>query len=372
MSDDRSLIGRLKAALQAARDRYAFVNHLVLMNEHYGNVQGGMLAGAVTYFGFLSFFPILALAFSVIGYVAIAYPDAKESLVTAIQQVFPGIVTVNGAGDTIGINQIANAKAAAGIVGFVGVLYSGLGWLSGLRQGLLLVFDVPPQRRPNFFVGKGIDVLMLAVLGLVLIVSVGVSGLVEGLAGRIIGWIGLSGSPLGAPLVWVIGIALGVAASTLLFFVMYRLLGKPGLASKPLWQGALLATAGFELLKVIVVNVLGGVGGSAFAPLAISITLMVWINYFSRLVMYGGSWAMASPGHQNVAQRRTDSSDADVVAADANVVAADDTYAGSRQPVAAPVTARLWSAGRGRLDARSALIGAALTAAAALVFWRHD
>ena len=75
---------------------------------------------------------------------------------------------------------------------------------------------------------------------------------------------------------------------------MFRLLGTPDLDAKPLWQGAFVAAAGFEALKLIVVNILGAVGGSPFAPLAIAITLMVWINYFSRLVMYGASWAMTS------------------------------------------------------------------------------
>ena len=69
--------------------------------EHYGTVKGQQ-AGAVTYFAFLSFFPILALAFFVVGQVAQVYPDAQEDLVTAIDTVpagprrprrGPGVVT---------------------------------------------------------------------------------------------------------------------------------------------------------------------------------------------------------------------------------------------------------------------------------------
>ena len=35
----------------------------------------------MTYFAFLSFFPILALAFFVVGYIAQVYPDAQNNLV---------------------------------------------------------------------------------------------------------------------------------------------------------------------------------------------------------------------------------------------------------------------------------------------------
>ena len=37
----------------------------------------------MTYFAFLSFFPILALAFFVVGSVAAVFPDAQDNLVTA-------------------------------------------------------------------------------------------------------------------------------------------------------------------------------------------------------------------------------------------------------------------------------------------------
>src|SRR6478735_7235579 len=129
MAEEQSgVIGKTKAAFAAARRRSRFLDHLLNTLKHYSNVQGNVLAGAVTYFGFLSFFPLLALAFAVVGYIATGFPNAEENLVTAIQQIFPGIVTVDGANNTISMQQIKGAKAAAGIIGFVILLYSGLGW----------------------------------------------------------------------------------------------------------------------------------------------------------------------------------------------------------------------------------------------------
>ena len=356
----------VKARLQAARERFPLLDHLVKMVEHYNLVEGNLLAGAATYFGFLSFFPILAMAFAVVGYVSGAYPDAQTNLVEAIEQIFPGIVSPDDEPGKISLRQIENSKAAAGILGFLGVLYSGLNWISGLRTALQDAFEIPRENKGNFFVGKGIDLMALAVIGAILIVSVGIAGLVQGFADTVLGWVGLDDTMLGPPLIWLLAVVLGIASSTLLFFVMYKMLGRPGIANKAIWQGALLGAAGFEALKLIVVKVLGGVGGSAFAPLAIAITLVVWINYFSRLVVYGASWAMTSPDAHERIDRRTDASLAAVVRADV----ADEE---ARVTPAAAMALRDADAGPvGRFDAGSAVIGAAAAFLAAALLGRRD
>ncbi len=367
MADDQSgVIGKTKGVLAAARRRSRLLDHVINTLKHYSNIQGNVLAGAVTYFGFLSFFPLMALAFAVVGYIATGFPHAEDNLVTAIQQIFPGIVTVDGANNTISMGQIKDAKVAAGIIGFVVLLYAGLGWVSGLRQALQAAFQIPPSKKYNFIKGKAVDLVVLAILGLVLIISVAISGLVKGFTDKLIDWTELSGSPIGAPLVWIVGILLGLAWSTLLFFVMYRLLGAPDLDATPLWQGALLGAAGFEALKLLVVNVLGAVGGSPFAPLAIAITLMVWINYFSRLVMYGASFAMTSKlSASALALRAARAMAAEQAAAEGETAAIP---VGQKPEAAVSATSTL----AGRFDPGSAIAGAAAGLAAFVLLKRED
>ena len=88
-----SPLARAKAALARARSRSPLADHVVRMQEHYGQVNGAAQAGAVTYYAFLSFFPILAIAFFAVGYLARIFPHAQDTLVEAIQEVLPGIVT---------------------------------------------------------------------------------------------------------------------------------------------------------------------------------------------------------------------------------------------------------------------------------------
>ncbi len=365
-AEKQSLGDKAKSRIARVRERSPAADHLMRMVEHYGKVEGNVLAGAVTYFGFLSFFPILALGFAVIGYVSIAYPDARHSLISAIESIFPGIVSPTGAEGKISLADIENAKATAGVIGFLGVLYSGLNWLSGLRTALQDVFVIPESKVRNFVVGKALDLLALVILGAVLIVSVALSGVAQGVTDKILDLVGMSPGGIGAVLVWAVGFALGLAASTLLLYVMFRLLGEPRVGNRALWQGALLGAAGFEILKLLVIYVLGGVGGSAFAPLAIAITLVVWINYFSRLILYGASWAFTSepPTASQVA-----TSEADVLLGAG--AAEHRTFATSARPATGP-PGDTPQPPRGKFDAGSAVVGAAAGAVVAYLLRERD
>lgn len=286
------VVDRAKGRLQELRQEHPALDHVLAMQEHYGKTNASQQAGAVTYFGFLSVFPVLALAFFVIGYVAKVYPDAQDTLVSSIQSMFPGLVG-NGP-DELNIEDFQDSAATAGVIGVLGVLYSGLGWLSALREGLITVFALPAYEQPSFVKGKLRDLVTLVILGAVLLVAVGVTGIVSGFSGDLLGWLGLS-TELGW-LVTILTIALGLAANTVLFFAMFRLLAAPDLPARSMWSGALLGAVGFEVLKQISgILIRSTQGQPAFQVFGLALILVVWINYFSRVVLYAAAWAWTDP-----------------------------------------------------------------------------
>jgi len=297
-------VASVKERLGEAREEHPALDHVLLMNEHYGRVKAGQQAGAVTYFAFLSFFPILALAFFTVGLIAGVYPDARENVVTAIDSVLPGIV---GEGETqISIDDVQNFSGLAGIVGLLGVLYAGLGWVSALRDALGAVFETPQRERPSFVKGKLRDLEALVVVGLVLVVAVAVAGFVSGFSADVLDFLGL-GTELGW-LVKLLAIVLGLAANALLFFALFKLLAEPDPPARSLWSGALLGAVGFEVLKQLSGFLLGSTEGQpAFQAFGIALILLVWINYFSRLVLYAASWAYTT--RAAIAQRQGAPSD---------------------------------------------------------------
>src|SRR5690242_9787310 len=117
---------RLSAAAVRFRERHPLADHLVRMVQHYGKVDGNAQAGAVTFFGFLSFFPILALAFFFVGLLAHVYPDLKSQIAAEVENLLPGVVGRDQG--EIPLSTFEDYAATAGVLGLIGVLYSGLGW----------------------------------------------------------------------------------------------------------------------------------------------------------------------------------------------------------------------------------------------------
>lgn len=296
-----SFVSGIKARMARVRERRPLVDHLVRMVEHYGSVNGNGLAAAVTYFAFLSFFPILALSFAIFGQVAKIYPKAEDTLVDAANSVLPGLV-----GGDSGVSLDTLQSAAPGIfsVGILLTLYSGLGWLSGMRQALMTVFEEPEREQPSFVMGKLRDILALLSLGSVLIVSVAVSGVATKLLTPILE--ALSLGPVAGVFLAVLAVALGLAANALLFFAFFRLLAAPEVPSRSLWSGALLGAVAFELLKQLSTFLLKSTANSeAFQAFGIALILVVWINYFSRVVVYAAAWAHTSPEARAAREART-------------------------------------------------------------------
>lgn len=293
------LVDRLKARFQRVRDRVPLVDHLARAFEHYSAAQASMLSGAVTYFGLLSFFPILALVFAVLGFVVGNNADAQQPVLDAMQSVLPGLF------DQLDTEQLAADARAASIFGVVGFLYSGLGWLSSLRGALQTTFAVPKAQRGNLLLGKATDLAVLVSLGVVLLVSVASSSLVTALTDEILDAVGLQDVFGMTFLVRAVGIVVGVLASTLLFFVIFRLLGRPALPGRALRHGAFVAAIGFEVLKLLATLVIGStLDNPIYGPFALVIALLVWISYFARVTMLGASWAATtSPADQVVEMR---------------------------------------------------------------------
>src|SRR6476619_5916350 len=175
-----SLKERAAATLTRLREKFPWLDHILRMVQHYGAVNGNAQAGAVTYFGFLSFFPILALGFFVIGLVAQLYPDIKPQMVAELNTLLPGVIG-NDPGQ-ISLKTIESYSGRVGLIGLLVLLYAGLG-------------------------------------------SVSLSGAVTGFSGLILGCLGIDDTAL-VPnlLLTVLGHVLAIAASTVLLLAMFKLL----------------------------------------------------------------------------------------------------------------------------------------------------
>ncbi|REF37429.1 membrane protein [Thermasporomyces composti] len=283
----RDIKDRAEALFRRIRRRSLFVDHLVRALVRYDAVKGSQLAASVTYFAFLSFFPLVAVTFAGVGYVVTYVPGADEAVTSALRSILPGLI--GGGPDQIDVHRIAQRRTGVGLVGLVVLLYSGLGWVSALRDALQAVFELPAKER-NVVVAKLVDVAALVVLGIVLLVTVTVGTLVTAFTDTLVHLLGLTGLGGARWALYVAAVVVGVAVNTLLFFAIYQLLPYHGVSPRVVWEGALLAGVGFEVLKQLAGLIVGRVlDNPLYGAFAILIALLVWINYTARLVVLGAA-----------------------------------------------------------------------------------
>jgi membrane protein len=289
-----TVLDRARGLLRAARATYPAVDHAVRAQDRHREVGGGQVAGAVTYFGFLSFFPLLALTFAVVGYVSSVYPQAENDITSAVEDAFPSLIG-SGPGK-IDIQDVQSARAGAGVVGLLGLLYAGLGWLDALRIGLRRVFGTLGEPLP-FVRSKAVDLLVLLLLGVALLASLAVSSLATSATRRLLDTVGLADSLAATVLLKVLAVVLALALDTAVFAILISRLPGAGLTWREVRSGALLAAVGFEVLKLVgTFLVARTTDNPVYATFGVVVGLLVWINLVSRLLVYAAAWTATRPG----------------------------------------------------------------------------
>jgi membrane protein len=249
-----SVLDKAKAAPDEVRQRAPWLDHLVRAYTRFTADGGNNLAAAVTYFAFLSLFPLLAITFAVLGYLVSVYPDAQRQAEQALSDTFPGLV---GPGDPIDLGNLQGAAAAAGVVGLLGLLYSGTNFVDALREAVRTVWHQNIQAG-NIVVKKLKDVLILAGLGLTLLVSLAITGLTTTVTTQLLELVGLGDSTAAAVLLAVLGPALALVVDTMFFIYLFTRLPKVKSPVKRVLTGAFLAAVGFEVLKLVATQLIAG------------------------------------------------------------------------------------------------------------------
>ena len=234
--------GPMFQSVHAPRVR-ALVDHPVRAYRHFSARNGPTIAAAVTYFGFLSLFPLLALSFATVGFVAHNRPEVQHVLDAVLQSLLPGMI--GNEPDQIPLAAIRDAAGAAAGIGVLTMMYAGLNWISEMRDAVAAMFDVESSRGPSFGRAKMIaavsararDAVALMAIGLILLVSVGVSGGLLSFLRHLGRTVGVD-DDLGFVMP-ILLVAAGVLTGTVLFFAMFRFLAAAAVANRALWSGAL-------------------------------------------------------------------------------------------------------------------------------------
>ncbi|MEU8346853.1 YihY/virulence factor BrkB family protein [Spirillospora sp. NPDC048832] len=280
-----SLFGKGKDLLRGARDRSPWFDHQARAFERYQDRRGDRLAAALTCYAFLSFFPLLALAYSLLGYLVGVSDEARDYFVRAIDSQLPGL------GGRLQVEQIAQSKTAVGILGLVALLFTGLGWVQVLRESLRDIWGNEPGGGGNFFLRKLWDGAVLVFLGLILVCGMAVTTVTTSATGTVLRWMALDDVTGAGTALRLLSVACAILFDTVVFLVLLSRLSGTRAPWRRIIRGALFGAVGFEALKQIATILIGRTTQNpVYGTFAVLVGLMVWINIVSRFALFTAAW----------------------------------------------------------------------------------
>jgi inner membrane protein YhjD len=274
----------VKGVLRRARARWRTVDHLGRAYIRYRDQHGDRLAAALSFYGFLSFFPLVALGFAITGYAVAISPHAREAVTKAIDQLLPEIA------HRLPVAEIAQAKAGASVFALLGLAWTGLGWVKVWRESLRTIWQGAADDG-NTVVNRLRDLGVLGLLGLALLASVILSSLASAATHAVLSWVGLADVPGAGSLLRLVAIGVAVVADGLIFLILFTMLAGTLASWRQLLRGCVFGAVGFEVLKLggafLIVHT---VRNPVYASFAVIAGLVVWINISSRFILFTAAW----------------------------------------------------------------------------------
>jgi YihY family inner membrane protein len=278
--------GRVVSSLDGFQRRHRWAGFPLAVVYKFVDDQGGYLAALITYYGFLSLFPLLLLLVTVLAFVLHGDPHLQARLLNSALAQFPVISSQ--------LRENVHARSGSGLalaVGIAGTLYGCLGAAQATQNALNRAWAVPRNVRPTPITSRLRSLLLVVVLGVGVFVTTGLSGLTTG-AGAF-GANVAGGLRLGA-------ILLAALANIALFMLAFRVLTAPQIPTRQLRLGAVVAGIGWQIVQLtgtyFVSHVLKGTR-EAYGVFALVLGLIAWIYLLALLTVVAAEINVVAQRH---------------------------------------------------------------------------
>jgi YihY family inner membrane protein len=262
---------RIATWLDSFQQRHHGFSFPYAVIKKYGDDEAGHQAALITYYGFLSLFPLLLVATSVIDLIAYHNPDLRARLVADINSYFPIV------GNQLQ-TQVHNTDktGVALVIGTLFALYGARGIATAVRGALDHAWAVPKVKRSGFPKNalKSFALLIGAGLGLLLTATLA----------------SYTTAALGHAVIFrLIPLAINIALLYLIFMYIFLIGTSRRHPRKDVRLGAITATLGLLTLQVVggyfITHQLHNLNG-LYGQFALVLTLMFWIYLQAQVVTY--------------------------------------------------------------------------------------
>ena len=157
--------------LDRLQQRSRFAGFIIAVVYKYLDDQGGYLAALLTYYAFVSLFPLLLLLTTTLGVLLWNRPQWRAQIVDSAISQFPLI------GDQLSRPESLSGGTTAVVVGILGALYGGLGVGQALQNAMNTLWSVPRFDRRDTIRSRVHSLLLLVILGSALVATTLLTGL---------------------------------------------------------------------------------------------------------------------------------------------------------------------------------------------------
>ncbi len=252
------------------QQRHAVVGFPFAVIKKFGDDNGGYHAALLTYYGFLSLFPLLLVLVTVLQMWFKNDTALRDRITASINNFLPIV------GEQLQQNVHSMRGAGVGLaIGILVAIYGARGGADALRYALNNIWQVPKNRRGGFPKSLLESLTIMGSIAAGFMVIIGVSSFTSILGHAV--WVKLLANLLGC----------GVLAATLLFVFSRATTRKVPI--RGLMPGAVLAAVLIQMLVtfggLLVAHQLKGAHG-VYGAFAVVIGLFFWLYLISQMLVY--------------------------------------------------------------------------------------
>lgn len=222
---------RVLGRLDRIQQRFGPLSFVVAVVKKFGDDRGGLLCAMLAFYGFLSIFPLLLLLVTVLGFLGGGSHSLSHRIEVSAFSQFPLV----GSKLSSNIHALRSGNVFGLVVGVLVVLWGSQGALQTAQYAQAEIWHVPAVLRPNFWARLGRAAVMTVVLGVFLVATTVLAGVVT--IGRHGSW-----AAFGAAI-------LSVGLNVILFAVAFRVLTPRQIDWSALWPGAILGGTAWTVLQ---------------------------------------------------------------------------------------------------------------------------
>ncbi len=251
------------------------------VNKKFGDDQAGNLAALLTYYGFLSIFPLMLVLVTLLGLLSGPHARLTHRILHAVTEQFPVL------GNQLHIGSLHRNGALGLAIGLGGLLWGTLGSVQNGQYAMAQIWNIPQVDRPGFLPRLVRSAAVLVLMVVFLTVSAGLAGVTT-----------FSGSQ--AALWRILGVVVSLVVDAGFMVMVFRALTPKEIATTHLVLGAAIAGVAWTALQITGTFLVGHELKNlrnVYGTFAVVLGLLWWIFLGARTVLYAAELNVVRARH---------------------------------------------------------------------------